>query len=193
MKWNLWLVLALCCGLACADEPVREDRPEQPDKPPVTSLPAAAQMPPNVTLVEARMSRRALHALNSTSGIRLPRIQLYSPAHQQVLHVIGWEPEVADRVREVVASEKPKVKSGTRLEKIVGELEDVTTNEPLTIERLPPADFYVITAWAGWCRPCGTAMVELRKLFEADPARRYVWIMIETDVVKQKIQKQTIR
>ena len=193
MKWNFCLALVLCCGLARADEPAREDIPDQPDKPPVTSLPAVAQMPPNVTLVEARMSRRALHALNSTSGIRLPRIQLYSPAHQQVLHVIGWEPEVADRVREVVANDKPKVKSSTRLEKVVGDLEDTATSEPLTIERLPPADIYVITAWAGWCRPCGTAMVELRKVFEADPARRYVWIMIETDVVKQKIQKQTIR
>ena len=193
MQRNLWLALVLWCGFAHADEPARADSSEPPDAPPVTALPAAAQMPPNVTLVEARLSRRALHALNSTTGIRLPRIQLYTPAYEQVMHVVGWEPEVADRVREVVARVPPKVKSRTRLEKVVGELEDPATGTALAAERLPPADFYVVTAWAGWCRPCGTAMVELRKVFDADPARRYVWIMIETDVVKQKMLKQTIR
>lgn len=188
-----WIVLALCAGVARAGEPVREDRPEEPDKPPVATLPAAAQMPPNVTLVETRLSRRALHRLDSTSGVRLPRIQLYTAAQQQVLHAIGWEDEVGERVREVVALAEPKVKSSTRLDKVVGELEYPATGEPVVLESLPAADFYVITGWAGWCRPCATAMVELRKVLDADRAHRYVWIMIEIDVVKQKLQKQTIR
>lgn len=193
MKRNLWFALMLCGGLVFADEPTREDRPEQPDSAPVTALPAAAQMPPNVTLVEARMSRASLHALNSTTGIRLPRIQVYTAGHQQVLHTIGWEEEVSGRMRDVVARVPPRVKSSTRLEKVVDQLEDVASGAPLAIEALPAADFYVITAWAGWCRPCGTAMVELRKVFEADTAHRYVWIMVETDVIKQKLSKQTIR
>ena len=193
MKRNLWFALALCGGLAFADEPARQDRPEEPGKPPVASLPAAAQMPPNVTLVEARMSRAALHALNATSGIRLPRIQLYTAQYQQVLHAIGWEEGVPGRVREVVARVPPQVKSSTRLEKVVDGLEDPATGAPLAIAALPPADFYLVTGWAGWCLPCGTAMVELRKVLEADTSRRYVWITVETDVIKQKLQKQTIR
>ena len=186
--FTLALALALArvlaaCGAARADEP---------EKPPVTVLPAAAQMPPNVTLVEARMTRRALHDYDSTTGVRLPRIQIYGADTAQRLHAVGWDEDVAERVHTVLAGTawKPQGKS---FEHLFRDIERAVTGEPIDHASLPPADFYVVTSWAGWCRPCGTAMVELRKSMEADPSRRYVWITVETDVIKQKIQKQSIR
>ena len=193
MRRYLTIALVLCTGLTRADAPAQEDRPDAPDAPSLVSPPAAAQMPANVVLVETRMQRRALHRLNATSGIRLPRIQLYTADGRQVLHAIGWEDDVGERVRALVARGDAKAKSRTRLDDVVAELEESSTAAPLARDALPAADYYVVTGWAGWCRPCATAMVELRKVFEADPAHRYAWITIETDVVKQKLQKQTIR
>lgn len=176
-------VLAACGAARAADEPA---------KPPVTVLPAAAQMPPNVTLVEARMTRRALHDFDSTTGVRLPRIQIYDAGAAQRLHAVGWDVDVAERVHTVFAGTAWKPQ-GKPFDALFRDIESVANGEAITRESVPAADFYVVTAWAGWCRPCGTAMVELRRSMEADPARRYVWITVETDVVKQKIQKQSIR
>lgn len=153
------------------------------------SVAAAGLMPPNVQLTEAVMEKRALHSWES-AGLRLPRITVFVEGTGHVLHAIGWDNRVPGRFDKALLRERPldKLKFTDLLERI-----NDSSGQPLAAPALQPGDVVVLTYWAKWCLPCGTALGELHKLMTAASGRRFVWITVEADPVAQKILRQTIR
>lgn len=153
------------------------------------SVAAAGLMPPNVQLTEAVMEKRALHSWES-AGLRLPRITVFVEGTGHVLHAIGWDSRLPGRFDKALQRERPldKLKFPDLLERI-----NDSSGQPLAAPALQPGDVVVLTYWAKWCLPCGTALGELHKLMTAAGGRRFVWITVEADPVAQKILRQTIR
>ncbi|MEO8670352.1 MAG: hypothetical protein ABI411_03490 [Tahibacter sp.] len=150
-----------------------------------THPPAAERMPANVQLVETVMRREALHRLNSTTGVRLPRIRVFAANGDKLLYVVGWAKDVPARLQRALQQQRP-LPSGESLADLLAQIDD-SAGQPLTVEKLPPGDVVIVTAWAGWCLPCAPAISGLRDAMAADSARRYVWITVETDAYKQKL------
>jgi hypothetical protein len=144
-------------------------------------LPPADQMPPNVRLVETELSRRRLHQLESLGGLRLPRMDVFLADGSHVLHSVGWSYRLPWRFNAALTEHKA----------LPGGL--TVDGQPLARPDIADADVIVVLYWAAWCGPCGTALTEMRKLMAANGSRKFVWIAIEADSVKQNVQRQTLR
>lgn len=175
------LLLALLALGAAADETPK----------PASSIPPAELMPPNVRFVETVLQRRPLHALNTLGGLRLPKIEVFEQGSGHLLHVVGWDKRTLPRLNRALQNKRISL-GDPPLQEILATLDDKDGNA-ITPLPLADGDVVVVVYWAAWCGPCGTAMTELRKHMQADPSRRYVWYAIESDPVKQKLQRQTIR
>ncbi|WP_386068381.1 TlpA family protein disulfide reductase [Tahibacter sp. UC22_41] len=154
-------------------------------------LPPADQMPPNVRLVETELSRRRLHQLESLGGLRLPRMDVFVADGRHVLHSVGWSYRLPWRFNAAL-TERKSLPGGLSVDGLVGFLND-KQGQPLASPDIADADVVVFLYWAAWCGPCGTALTEMRKLMAADTSRKFVWIAIEADSVKQNVQRQTLR
>ncbi len=154
-------------------------------------LPPADQMPPNVRLVETELSRRRLHQLESLGGLRLPRMDVFLADGSHVLHSVGWSYRLPWRFGAAL-TERKALPGGLTVDGLVGFLND-RNGQPLARPDIADADVVVVLYWAAWCGPCGTALTEMRKLMAADGSRKFVWIAIEADSVKQNVQRQTLR
>ncbi|MBN8738809.1 MAG: hypothetical protein BGP24_12810 [Lysobacterales bacterium 69-70] len=154
-------------------------------------LPPADQMPPNVRLVETELSRRRLHQLESLGGLRLPRMDVFLADGSHVLHSVGWSYRLPWRFSAALTGHKA-LPGGLTVDGLVGFLND-KNGQPLARPDIADADVVVVLYWAAWCGPCGTALTEMRKLMAADDSRKFVWIAIEADSVKQNVQRQTLR
>jgi hypothetical protein len=163
--------------------------PAPPAQP--SGVPAAAQMPPNVRLVESVMRRRALHHLESKGGLRLPRMNVFVEGMGHTLYTVGWDPNIPGRLDKAV-QRGHSLNGRPHLPELLDDL-DNPDGTPLVLPPLRRGDVVVVLYWAPWCGPCGTAMTELRKVMAADTMRSYVWITVEADPVRQKLQRQTIR
>jgi hypothetical protein len=157
----------------------------------LSRLPAAAQMPPNVRLVETVLSRRRLHQLESMGGLRLPRMDVFVADGRHVLHSVGWNYRLPWRFHAAL-SERRALPGGLSVDQLVAYLTD-KDGQPIARPDTSEADVVVVLYWANWCGPCGTALTEMRKLMTADSGRRFVWIAIEADSVKQNVQRETLR
>lgn len=150
---------------------------------------AAELMPPNVQLIEAVMEKRALHAWES-AGLRLPRITVFVEGTGHVLHAIGWDNRLPGRFDKSL--QRPRPLDKLSLSDLLKRIND-SSGQPLAAPSVQPGDVVVLTYWAKWCLPCGTALAELTKLMGAAGGRRFVWITVEADPVAQNILRQTIR
>ncbi|HSX60587.1 MAG TPA: redoxin domain-containing protein [Tahibacter sp.] len=154
-------------------------------------LPAADQMPPNVRLVETVLSRRRLHQLESMGGLRLPRMDVFVADGSHVMHSVGWNYRMPWRF-DAALKERNALPGGLTIDELFGFLTDRQGN-PVAKPDLAGTDVVVFLYWAGWCGPCGTSLSEMRKLMAADASRRFVWVAIEADSVKQNVQRETLR
>lgn len=193
MKTLALLALLNLAGAAAPPEATDTAQPpsgnDAADKKKEVSVAAAGLMPPNVQLTEAVMEKRALHSWES-AGLRLPRITVFVEGTGHVLHAIGWDNRLPGRFDKALQRERPldKLQFSDLLERI-----NDSSGQPLAAPALQPGDVVVLTYWAKWCLPCGTALGELHKLMTAASGRRFVWITVEADPVAQKILRQTIR
>ncbi len=157
----------------------------------LSRLPAAEQMPPNVSLVETVLTRRRLHQLESMGGLRLPRMDVFIKDGRHVLHSVGWNYRMPWRFNAAL-TEQRGLPGGLSVDELVSHLTD-KQGQPIATPDITEADAVVVLYWASWCGPCGTALSEMRKLMTADGGRRFVWIAIEADSVKQNVQRETMR
>ncbi|MBL8300435.1 MAG: redoxin domain-containing protein [Rhodanobacteraceae bacterium] len=153
--------------------------------------PAADQMPPNVQLIETVLSRRRLHQLEALGGLRLPRMDVFTTDGRHVMHSVGWDYRIPWRFNAALA-ERKGLPGGLSVDELAGFLTDGNGN-PIPRPDAAGADVVVFLYWAAWCGPCGTSLSEMRKLMAADAQRRFVWITIEADSVKQDVQRKTMR
>lgn len=154
-------------------------------------LPAAEQMPPNVRLVETVLSRRRLHQLEAMGGLRLPRMDVFIADGRHVMHSVGWSYRIPWRFTSAL-TERNGLPGGLSVDELVGFLTD-KDGKPLAKPDIADADVVVFLYWAAWCGPCGTSLTEMRKLMASDGTRKFVWIAIEADSVKQNVQRETLR
>jgi hypothetical protein len=191
---SLALLALLNLAGAATPPPEHKDTAQPPSAATATekanvAVAAASLMPPNVQLIEAVMEKRALHSWEA-AGLRLPRITVFVEGTGHVLHAIGWDNRVPGRFDKALSRARAvdRLALGDLLKRI-----NDSAGQPLAAPPLQPGDVIVLTYWAKWCLPCGTALAELTKLMGAASGRRFVWITVEADPVAQQILRQTIR
>ena len=139
----------------------------------------------HVTVIELEHTKAAMKATYTDKRrVPLPRVIVFDGKRQLLIAETGYNTKFDKQLHEAVQHDKPLALPIT-LEMVLSETQDAH-GDPVTIDRIPAADLYVVDFWAEWCGPCHMLAHALTDTLNHWDGVRSVWIKIESDPRKER-------